>query len=96
MMNHKLMMAAMMAATMAEIFPAPRGSRERRDSHYPPPVPPPHRNVMADAEAIEKAEAKRQRKAAKRRAEGDAGNTADKRPNAQVTGAAASSPRPVD
>ena len=81
MMNKKLLVAAAMAMTMAEIFPAPRGSRERRDSHYPSPVPPPQRNVMADAEAIEKAEAKRQRKAAKRRAEVGAGNTADKRPN---------------
>ena len=81
MMNQKLLVAAAMAMTMAEIFPAPRGSRERRDSHYPSPVPPPQRNVMADAEAIEKAEAKRQRKAAKRRAEVGAGNTADKRPN---------------
>ena len=81
MMNQKLLVAAAMAMTMAEIFPAPRGSRERRDSHDPSPVPPPQRNVMADAEAIEKAEAKRQRKAAKRRAEVGADSTAAKRPN---------------
>lgn len=90
MTNQKLLVAAAMAMTMAEIFPAPRGSRERRDSHYPSPVPPPQRNVMADAEAIEKAEAKRQRKAAKRRAEVGAGNTANKRSNEPAKGRAES------
>ncbi len=48
-------------------------------------APPPQRNVMADAEAIERAEAKRKRKAAKRRAEVGAGDTADKRPNVEST-----------
>ena len=91
MMNRKLMMAVMMAATMAEIFPAPRSSRRQELDDgplYPAPTPPPQRNVAADAEAMEKAEAKRQRKAAKRRAEVGAGDTADKRPNVELTGAA--------
>lgn len=84
MMNQKLLVAAAMAMTMAEIFPAPHGSRRQELDDgplYPTPTPPPQRNVMADAEAIERAEAKRKRKAAKRRAEVGAGDTADKRPN---------------
>lgn len=83
MMNQKLLVAAAMAMTMAELFPAPRGNWERRESSKSAPVPPPQGDVMADAEAIEKAEAKRKRKAAKRRAEVGADNTADKRPNAK-------------
>lgn len=71
MINHKLMIAAMMTATMDEIFPVPRVLRERRERNAPPPTP--QRNATADAEAIAKAEAKRKRKAAKRMAENNKG-----------------------
>ena len=44
------------------------------------------RRAEKDAIALAKAEAKRQRKAAKRRAEVGAGDTADKRPNVELEG----------
>ena len=90
MMNHKLVMAAMLAATMAEIFPAPRThsnmARAKTDVPTWTPPPPPRGTTAADADALAKAEAKRQRKAAKRRAEVGADDTANKRPNAKLTG----------
>jgi len=90
MMNHKLVMAAMLAATMAEIFPAPRThsnmARAKTDVPTWTPPPPPRGTTAADADALAKAEAKRQRKAAKRRAEVGADDTANKRPNAKNQG----------
>jgi hypothetical protein len=84
-MNRKLMMAAMMAATMAEIFPAPRTysnmARAKTDIPTWTPPTPPRGSTQADAEALAKAEAKRQRRAAKRRAEVGGGDTAIERPN---------------
>lgn len=80
-------LAAMLAMTagvgvVGTEFPITR----RRDDDgplWPPKQEPDNRGRRAekDAIALAKAEAKRQRKAAKRRAEVSAGNTADKRPN---------------
>lgn len=87
MMNHKLMMAAMMAATMAEIFPAPRRGRgtvatPARDMPTNEDMQRWNRDRGDDSAAIAAAQAKRDRKNARRAKEA-------KRPNVEVTGTAA-------
>ncbi len=68
MLNQKLLMAAMMASTMAEIFPAPRTySNMARAKSDVPTWKPPKGATPEDVEAIVKAEAKRKRKAAAHR-----------------------------
>lgn len=66
MRNKSLMMAAMLAMTMGEIFPTLPSSRRTYDGPEPPKPDDRGRRAEKDAEAMNKAEKKRQRKMAKR------------------------------
>lgn len=75
MINRKIILAAMLGTTIAEIFPFPREIREQSKSNgLAPSLPPARGSTTADADAIAAAEAKRQRRAEKRRRQTGSGS----------------------
>lgn len=81
-----LMAALAMASLPVNAAPVLKIKRGMYDDDLWAKTPEPYdagRRAEKDAIALAKAEAKRQRKAAKRRAEVGAGGTADKRPNVE-------------
>lgn len=84
-----LLMAALAMTAAMPGLPVLEVRRNREDDPLWPMKPDPDnrgRRAEKDAIALAKAEAKRQRRAAKRLAEVSAGDTADKRHNAKVSG----------